>query len=754
MISPRRAICFAIFLVIALVASVPAQSFVHPGGLHTAADLERMKTNVVAGNSPWLDGWNALLQDRKAQTNYKASPHFHMASRQRAQDDANAAYLNSLRWIIAGDPAHADCAVRILNAWAGTVNEIPKGNDQPGLSGIPIGTFAIAAELLRSYPGWSAADQARFKRMLLDYMYPVCRDFLVRHNGAREDHHWANWDTCNMRAILALGVFCDDRAKFDEAVEYFKTGRGNGSIRNAANVRFEGGLVQWQESGRDYAHVMGGQGLLFEMCQIAWNQGLDLFSYDDNRLLGAAEHTAQYTLWKGVPYTYYNNSSEANQFYISENYHGRLDASHFELVYNHYAVRQGLKAPHVKLFAALRRPEPGEIDVLGYGTLTYTLDAKASPLPDKAPPAPREVTATSGLQRIELKWSPSGAYTAHGYEVRRATAPGGPFTSIYSTTRWTTPNYVDTAVEPGVTYYYTIVALNNAGKSAPSAVVSAVAAKGELLPSTSRRVSAAGTLHSEAVGNSFVVPAAGRDLDGSFAGQTVDGDFCVTARLTDWQGSVGLMGLTVREPGTNKPRSMAVTLGEVGGRQARFRVRADGKTTVQRGCDYTWLPVWFRLQRVGDQFTAYQSSDGIEWFKVGQSTVALPRSVLAGVIASTGGTPPGRKAADAAKGIFDHVTVEPQPPTPPPAPETLTAKLLAADVVRLDWKNAPGTSQTGVKIEASLDGAPFYEIANLTADATCFENTSIERAAALRYRVRTYNTGGGSAYSDVAQCEK
>jgi Alginate lyase len=744
----------AFALVIALAASAPAQPFVHPGGLHTATDLARMKTNVLAGNSPWIDGWNALIQDRKARSDYKASPHSHMSSRQRAQDDANAAYLNALRWIISGDTSHADCAVRIFNAWSKTVSEIPHGNDQPGLSGIPIGTFALAAELMRSYSGWAAADQSRFKRMLLDYFYPVCHDFLTHHNGRCDSAFWANWDTCNMRAVMAIGVFCDDRTKFDEAVEYFKHGRGTGSISNAANFRFEGGLVQWQESGRDYAHVMGGQGLLMEMCQVAWNQGLDLFSYDDNRLLGAAEHTAQYTLWKGVPYAYYNNCENANQFYISENYHGRLDASHFELVYNHYVVRKGLKAPHVKLFAALRRPEPGEIDVLGYGTLTYTLEAKVSPLPTQAPPTPREVTAMPGLQRVELRWSPSGAYSAHGYEISRATASSGPFTSIYSTDRWTTPNYVDTAVEPGRTYYYTVAALNNVGKSAPSATVSAVVANGELLSPASRRVSAAGTLYSEAVGNSFVVPAAGRELDGSFAGQPVDGDFCVTARLADWQGSIGMMGVTVRELGSNQPRVMAVSLGEVGGRLARFRVRADGKTTVQRGCDYTWLPVWLRLQRVGDEFAAYQSSDGIDWFKIGQSTVALPRGVLTGLLASTGGTPPGRKATDAAKGIFDHVTIERQQPTPPPAPDTLTAKLLDGGVVRLDWENVTGTSQTGVKIEASVDGAPFYEIANLTAGATRFENTGIERPSALRYRVRTYNTGGYSAYSNIALSKK
>jgi hypothetical protein len=313
---------------------------------------------------------------------------------------------------------------------------------------------------------------------------------------------------------------------------------------------------------------------------------------------------------------------------------------------------------------------------------------------------------------------------------------------------------VDTAVEPGRTYYYTVAALNNAGKSAPSATVSVVPAKGDLLPPASQRVSVDGTLFSEAAGNSFTVPASGRELDGNFAGQPVDGDFCVTARLADWQGSVGMMGLTVRETGVKKPRIMAVTLGEVGGRLCRFRTRTDGKTTVQRGSDYTWLPVWFRFQRVGDEFTAYQSSDGIEWFKIGKSTIALPRGVLAGLLASTGGTPPGRKATDAARGIFDHVTIERQPPIPPPAPGPLTATVLDDGVVRLDWKNAAGTSQAGVKIEASLDGAPFYEIADLTAGASRFENTGIERPSALRYRARAYNTGGYSAYSNIAQSEK
>jgi hypothetical protein len=33
------------------------------------------------------------------------------------------------------------------------------------------------------------------------------------------------------------------------------------------------------------------------------------------------------------------------------------------------------------------------------------------------------------------------------------------------------------------------------------------------------------------------------------------------------------------------------------------------------------------IRRADDEFTAYRSSNGIEWFEIGKSTVALPRSV-------------------------------------------------------------------------------------------------------------------------------
>ena len=103
-------------LIIGLVQAAAAQSFVHPGGLHTKADMDRMKAMVAAGEHPWIDGWNLFITDRKAQNTYRASPAANMPSRQRAQDDATAMYYNALRWYISGDKSYADCAVRIANA--------------------------------------------------------------------------------------------------------------------------------------------------------------------------------------------------------------------------------------------------------------------------------------------------------------------------------------------------------------------------------------------------------------------------------------------------------------------------------------------------------------------------------------------------------------------------------------------------------------------------------------------------------------
>ncbi|MDX6329358.1 MAG: hypothetical protein QOI83_1741 [Streptomycetaceae bacterium] len=222
--------------------------------------------------------------------------------------------------------------------------------------------------------------------------------------------------------MLAIGVLCDDRAK-DQAVTYFKSGKGNGSIKNAITHVYAGGIAQWDEAGRDQGHATLAVGLMAAICEMAWNQGIDLYGYDDNRFLKGAEYVAKWNLGQDVPYTAYTWNYGApgvwsgSQTLTAASPDGRGSARPiWESVYNHYAKRQGLAAPYVSAIAAKVRPEggggdygpnSGGFDQLGFGTLTFTRDASTS----AAKPAPAASAATSSAASASASGAEVGSAT-------------------------------------------------------------------------------------------------------------------------------------------------------------------------------------------------------------------------------------------------------------------------------------------------------------------------------------------------------
>jgi beta-lactamase superfamily II metal-dependent hydrolase/fibronectin type 3 domain-containing protein/DNA/RNA endonuclease YhcR with UshA esterase domain len=86
-----------------------------------------------------------------------------------------------------------------------------------------------------------------------------------------------------------------------------------------------------------------------------------------------------------------------------------------------------------------------------------------------APPTPTGLTATPGNQQVALSWGTSVGST--GYNVKRATVSGGPYTTIASNIAPT--NYTDTGLANGTTYYYVVSALSGANESGNSSEVSA-----------------------------------------------------------------------------------------------------------------------------------------------------------------------------------------------------------------------------------------------------------------------------------------
>ncbi|OIN61056.1 hypothetical protein BLX24_02995 [Arsenicibacter rosenii] len=381
----------------AVTIQLHAQSFVHPGLLHKESDFDRMKSKVAANAQPWKAGWDVLVANANSSltrnfTNpvpaivYRGFDGTNTENYASLFRDAAAAYQTALRWKISGDNAYADKSIAILNAWAAGMTTISGTSDRFLLAGIQGYQLANAAEIMRSYGGWTSTDFTKFQNWMLTVWYPVNHDFLVNHNGACISNYWANWDLCNMASMLAIGVLCDRRDIYNEAVDYFKNGNGMGSIKHVVPALY-GSLGQWQESGRDQGHTVLGVALAGTFCEMAWNQGDDLYGYDDNRLLKGFEYIAKYNLGYEVPFTTYRNCIGVVQTIVSEDGRGNLRPV-WEMVYNHYVNRKGLSAPHIARFAQIVRPEggggnfgpnSGGYDQLGFGTLTASLDEPVRP---------------------------------------------------------------------------------------------------------------------------------------------------------------------------------------------------------------------------------------------------------------------------------------------------------------------------------------------------------------------------------------
>lgn len=363
-----------------LVLNIPKdyhpQPFAHPGLMHNSSDLQRMQEKVAMGIEPWSSAFEKFSSNKFSKADWTPKPAIHVERSllkgagkniTELENDACAAYQNAIMWSITGDERHAMAAVEILNAWSATL-QVFDGTDVELGAGLTVFKIANAAEIIRStYPKWSRRDITKCQHMFSKIFYPPIRFFALWAHG--------NWDLACMKGMMAIAIFNDDHAMFNRAVDFFYRGPGNGSLLHY--VINENG--QGQESGRDQPHSMLGIGHLAEMCEMGWTQGMDMYSFADNRLLKGFEYAAKYNLGYDVPFEPYTDiSGRFPASVISTSGRGNL-RSIFEQVYNHYAFRaKAIKPDSYKytMEAANKlRPEgPGfKADNAGFGTLFFSL---------------------------------------------------------------------------------------------------------------------------------------------------------------------------------------------------------------------------------------------------------------------------------------------------------------------------------------------------------------------------------------------
>jgi regulation of enolase protein 1 (concanavalin A-like superfamily) len=371
-----------------------AQAYTHPCVPTTREELDTIKANL--DKEPWKSGYALLANDGKSQTTYVMNGPYAQVGRTPDvnlwpwRNDMQAAYNLARMWYFTGDAAYAQKAREILMAWADTHTAFT-GQEISLSLGDYAHVYGGAVSILRgTWSGWTAADTTKIKNYLLNVYWPASLAG-INYVGP------ANKGSLNMKSGIAIAACLDDTAKFDHVINHFRTHPASG-LTNTLPIGVMG------ETGRDAGH---GQGDLYGkvfVAEVAWKQGIDLYSELDNRLLAVGEYYARNTLlfdnpfvpFGTIDYNYYDNAEGPYT----------ADRSMLYILQNAYKNRKNLPTPWIDRKLE-EQPVHGE-NMMYAKTADFTT---ATPLPPVVRP---EVSlASSGLTLTTLGTQTAGSSASY-----------------------------------------------------------------------------------------------------------------------------------------------------------------------------------------------------------------------------------------------------------------------------------------------------------------------------------------------------
>ena len=235
---------------------------------------------------------------------------------------------------VAGDEA---TSVAIINAYAHTLQRFD-GHDAP-LCTIQAYDLLQAMILMKEHatPEWAA--------MVRRAILPTIDRF-----EAASPYANGNWGAIVNRCRMACGIFLEDSVIYCAAIDYYLHANDNGSL-----PKYVGETGQCQETGRDQGHVQLGLEALAQTCEMAWQQGDDLWGALNNRLMQGFEYTARYNLGHEVPFETWTDCTGLYNDWTVPGSMGRGKVwDIYRLPYSHYVKRMGLKMPYTKRILALQ----------------------------------------------------------------------------------------------------------------------------------------------------------------------------------------------------------------------------------------------------------------------------------------------------------------------------------------------------------------------------------------------------------------
>lgn len=274
-----------------------------------------------------------------AQTGYKMAGPYEVVARdgQYAFTKGGSERDMKAAWDFAKEGKH-DAACRIINAYADTLQRLD-GHDAP-LCLIQGYWLCRAMMIEKTYR--TAAWEAMLKRAMI----PIMNKF-----EADSPYANGNWGAIVNRFRMACALAIGDTTMYRAAIDYYLHANDNGSLPN-----YLSNTGQCQETGRDQGHVQLGLSAMAETCEMAWLQGDDLWGALNNRLMKGIEYTAKYNQGYDVPFKQWTDCTGLYNDWTEPGAMGRGRLwDIYELPYNHYAKRKGLKMPYTKQVLALRK---------------------------------------------------------------------------------------------------------------------------------------------------------------------------------------------------------------------------------------------------------------------------------------------------------------------------------------------------------------------------------------------------------------
>lgn len=309
--------------------------------------------------------------------------------------DFYAMSLNAIIFAITQDEAHAKKTVELLNLYADNIISTGTGKTTPLAVGINMIHPIYAVDMIQSLSPKSFKEGEYEKICKWLKEVGVCPESEVFYNTPAYTN--GNWGATLLMSYIALAVLLEDNAMYKKAIDqylYSSTLQDNGTL-----LHYIDDNGQCQEAGRDAAHSQLGIYALNMVAEIAWKNGTDLYSAYDYRLMKAFEYLAKFNMgyddvayktWKDVTvkqkYSRWKEISQINRGDFRDIY---------EMPYNHYANRMGLKMPYTKELlehiAPMNYPKANsrytsptkyssksitQADHTGFGSLLFNNDAK------------------------------------------------------------------------------------------------------------------------------------------------------------------------------------------------------------------------------------------------------------------------------------------------------------------------------------------------------------------------------------------